>query len=148
MYEGLWHLLEHVNILATNGIRPKPHRRQAGRTGGSDWARGRAYNQTAAMIRAGHLTWPGSLGFKSSRGRSLELQLRGADGPPCASTSTSKVAAPWTSCLVALALLYARRCRVVGRLVACGSGWRRGSRPYGLTIARSPSLPASCLGRP
>ena len=28
-------------------------------------------------------------------------------------------------------LLCARWCRVVGRLVACGSGWRRGSRPYG-----------------
>ena len=72
-------------------------------------------------------------GFQEFQGPKPGTPTSRAAGPPCASTSTSKVATPGTSCLVALTLtlLYARRCRVAGRLVACGSGWRRGSRPYG-----------------
>ena len=40
-------------------------------------------------LGSGQFTWPGSFKSRSSRGRSLELRLRGAAGPPSASTSTS-----------------------------------------------------------
>ena len=98
--------------------RPKPHGWQTGRTMGFDWARGRVYNQMGVRFGSGQLTWPGSFRSRSSRGRSLELRLRGAAGPPSASTSTS------LNSSTLLDLLSARP----RHLVACRSSRRHGSK--------------------